>query len=96
MADWQSAQHLSDHFGRHGRTLGYRTAAEYDAGAQTVLESGTYFEFQDPTTDEPRTGCFERATGRFVILNENAEIVTFYPTSERYIRRLPHSNYDVG
>jgi hypothetical protein len=96
MADWQSAQHLTDHFGRHGRKMGYESAAAYDAGAQDVLNAGTYFEFQDPTTEELRIGCFDRTSGYFVILNEDDEILTFYPTTERYVRRLPYNNYDVG
>jgi hypothetical protein len=96
MADWQSARHLTDHFGRHGRKMGHRTIAEYDAAARAALNDGTYFEFVDPTTGEPRIGCFDRPTGHLVILNSDDEIVSFYPTAERYVRRLPYNNYDVG
>src|SRR4051794_22980074 len=96
MARWQTAEHLADHFARHGRKMGYQSVVEFDAGAQATLNDGRYFEFQDPTSDEPRLGCFDRGSGRFVILNDDDAIVTFYITIERYIRRLPYNNYDVG
>jgi hypothetical protein len=33
MADWQTADHLTDHVMRLGHKMGYRTVDEYDAGA---------------------------------------------------------------
>jgi hypothetical protein len=94
MAGWRSDQQLQDHFGEHGHEMGFLTVEAYGAAAQTTLNSGTYFEYYHEEADEERIGCFDRVTGRFVVLNLNDEIVSFFATTERYIRRLPHNNYD--
>jgi hypothetical protein len=94
VARWQSEQHLRDHFREHGRQTGCRTMAEYDASAQSALNAGTYLTYLDSGTGLERVGCFDRASGRFVVLNEDDEIVSHFLATVRYIRRWPYNNYD--
>lgn len=99
VASWRSEAHLRDHFRRHGWKLGCETAHEYDASAQLTLLSGRYFRYFDETSEEYRIGCYDRATGHFVVLVDAPnidEIVSHYPCNEHYIRRLPDNNYGDG
>ena len=87
MAEWQSPEHLSDHFRRHHRLLGVRTIAAYDASARAIIEVGTYFEYRDPDTAEPRVGYYEPATRRFTALSDDeSTILTHFRCPERYVR----------
>ena len=94
MAEWRSNEQLRDHFAEHGREMGYQSVDEYDADAQATLNTGAYFTYHHTAAGEERTGCFDIETGLLVILNMDDEIVSFFATDARYIRRLPHNNFD--
>ena len=94
MARWRSEASRQHHFADHGREMGAATVEEYDASVDDALDHGTYFTYWDDTSGEDRVGCFDRPSGRFVGLTEDDEVVTHFTTTERYVRRLPHSNYD--
>jgi hypothetical protein len=98
MADWKSRHHLLDHFDLHGWQIAADSLEAFDASAQTALDTGTYFEYEDPTTGEWRTGCYDRVRGRLTVLDADDSIVSHFPCPEGYIegyiRRLPHNNYD--
>jgi len=94
VAEWRSSAHLEDHFIEHGRELGCRTPAEYDASAQATLLVGTYFTYYHEGAGEERTGCFDRVTGRFVVLNSEDKIVSHFLAEDWYLRGLPYSTYD--
>ena len=83
MAEWRTARHLQDHFVEHGWELGCRTVDAYDASAQETLLLGTYFEYEDPISGEPRIGCYDAPSARFVGLTLDDEIVTHYPCPVR-------------
>lgn len=74
--------------------MGFRSADEYDASAQDTLDLGTYFTFYDDRSGEEREGCYDRASGRFVVLSVDSAIISHYVCREGYIRRLAHNNYD--
>jgi hypothetical protein len=95
MAAWRSVAQRRDHFAEHGREMGFDTIEEYDASAQSTLDVGVYFTYFDDFAGAERTGCYDRASGRFVILNTDDEIISHYACSERYIRRLSYNNYDA-
>jgi hypothetical protein len=97
VASWRTEAHLRDHFRRHGWKLGCQTEHEYDASAQETLLDGRNFRYFDETSQEYRIGCYDRMTGRFVVLTDDAdadEIVSHFPCDESYVRRLPDNNYD--
>ncbi len=97
-ASWSSEAHLREHFRRHGWKLGCQTVHEYDASARATLLSGRYFRYYDGTSEEYRIGCYDRTTGRLVVLRDDPdvdEIVSHFPCDERYIRRLPDNTYDA-
>ena len=94
MANWQSAAHLIDHFGQHGWELDCRTIEAYDESAQQTLETGSYFEYEDPGTRRGRVGCYDRSSRRFVALTLDNDIITHYRCSVWHVRNLPHSTYD--
>jgi hypothetical protein len=79
VAQWQSQRHLSGHFGRHGAEPGCADEAAYDRSAQQTLLVGRFFEYYDDTSECWRYGCFDRAGGRFVVLNLDDEIVSTTP-----------------
>ena len=96
MARWQSEGHRQRHFYEHGSEMDAATIDEYDAATDDTLDHGTYFGYWDDNTEQDRIGCFDRRTGRFVVLNVDDEVVSCFLTSERYVRSLPFSNYDDG
>jgi hypothetical protein len=96
MATWQTERHRQRHFVEHGAEMGYSTIEEYDAGADDTLAVGRYFRYWDDNTGLDRIGCFDVHTGRFVVTNEEDEIVSYFLTDERYVRGLPYSEYDDG
>jgi hypothetical protein len=96
-ASWRSEAHLRDLFRRHGWKLGCRTAQEHDASAQATLFSGRYFRYFDETSEKHRIVCYDRMTGRFMVLMDDVdddEIVSHFPYDEWYIRRLPDNTHD--
>lgn len=97
MAAWLSEAQLLDHFETHGRKMGFQTADEYDASAQHTLAVGKDFAFTDDWTGQDRIGCFDRDSGRLVVLTDDIhdpKIVSYFPTSEGYCRRQWNSTYD--
>jgi hypothetical protein len=94
MAAWRSAAQRRDHFAEHGPEMGCHTIDEYDASAQDTLDAGVYFTYFDDFAEEQRTGCYDRRSGRFVVLDADDEIISHYACPERYIRRLTYNNYD--
>jgi hypothetical protein len=89
MVPWRSSKHLEDHFVLHGAEVEAATVEQYDASANaTLLRADVVFEYDDPRTGEPRVGSFEVATGLFVAVDEDDEIVTHCRTDTDYIRFL--------
>lgn len=89
MMPWQTRQHLEDHFEAHGAEVGAATIEAYDASAQaTLLRADVIFGYDHPRTGLRRTGNYESATGLFVAVNEDDEIVTHFLTDDEYIRDL--------
>jgi len=94
MAAWRSEAQRRDHFGEHGPEMGFSTLEEYDASTQNTLDIGVYFTYFDDFAEEERTGCYDRTSGRFVVLDTDDAIISHYACPERYIRRLSYNNYD--
>lgn len=94
MAGWKTAQHLEDHLYDHRAEFSGATIEDYDASAQSTLDVGTYFEHFHERSGEWRTGCFDRATGRLTILDQDGYIVAHFHCDERYVRNQPDSTYD--
>ena len=94
MAVWRSETQRKDHVVEHGLEMGLSTVEEYDASAQSTLDVGVYFTYFDDFAGEERTGCYDRISGRFVVLSADDEIISHYACPERYIRRLSYNNYD--
>src|SRR3954469_14757952 len=97
MTEWVSAAHLLDHFEIHGRKMRFQTAEEYDASAQYSLSVGKDFAFSDDWTGLDRLGCFDRDSGRLVVLTDDTDdpkIVSYFPASEGNCHRQWNSTYD--
>ncbi len=89
MVAWQSRNHLSDHFAKHGVEVGARSVEEYHASARAVLaRADIMFGYDDPETGLRRVGHYDSSTDLFTALNEYDEIVTHFRTDSRYVRRL--------
>lgn len=89
MVPWQSRRHLEDHFWIHGAEVGADTIEAYDASAKaTLLRADVIFGYDNPRTGLRRTGNYESATGLFVAVNEDDEIVTHFRADDEYIRDL--------
>jgi hypothetical protein len=74
--------------------LGVATEQEYDESARETIRQGVRFTYRDRSTRVKRVGYFERATGRFTVLNEReTRIRSHFLTSERQVRALPESDY---
>lgn len=75
--------------------MGIRTVSEYDASAHGTMDVGTYFEYRDPESDEPRAGFYDRMTHRFTGMSaDQSELLTHFRCNERYVRdTLPGSTY---
>jgi hypothetical protein len=93
MAQWKSEAHLRDHFRDHRAEFPGTSFDDFDASAQDTLTVGTYFEYQDDSTEEWRTGCYHRETRRLTILDENDLIISHFRCSERYVESLTNSTY---
>ena len=93
MAAWKSEQHLHDHYRDHAAEFPGASLADYNASAEQTLDVGTYFEYFDDFTEEWRTGCYHRETGRLTILDDNDRIVSHFRCDESYIMRLTDSTY---
>lgn len=92
--EWMPAN-LMNHFNEHGRDFGYRSFREYEAGSLATIASGRRFTFREPKgRRRPRIGYYERDTGHLTIVDQtHTEIVSYFLTSERYVRDLPESIY---
>ncbi len=93
MYEWESREHLDDHFADHGPEVGAGTLEDFDASAQRTVARGTIFSYEDRGTGEPRIGHYDRATGLFAALNEDERIVTHFRCVEEYVLELPRSTY---
>ena len=86
MPEWRSAEHLARHFRDHHRRLRLRSVAAYDASARETIAVGTYFEYRDLDSGDPRVGYYDRETGRFTALtSDESTILTHYGCSESYV-----------
>ncbi|MDP8923148.1 MAG: hypothetical protein M3O34_09775 [Chloroflexota bacterium] len=87
MAGWRSRSELERHFRRHHRLLGVRSVAAYDASACETIDLGTYFEYRDLETGEPRVGYYHRETRRFDgLTDDETTILTHFRCPEGYVR----------
>ena len=87
MPDWPSPEYRAAHFRAHGRLLGMRTVAAYDASARETMDLGTYFEYRDLDSDGARVGYYHPETRRFVGLSDDeSAILTHFRCSEGYVR----------
>ena len=93
-APWGDPPARWNHYTKHRNTLGVATEQEYDESARDTERCGRRFTFRDRSSGARRVGYFERATGRFTVLNEReTRIRSHYVTSERQIRGLLESDY---
>ena len=90
MPEWQSRQHLEDHFDRHGHEVGVRTIEEYDARARAVIaRADMIFSYEAHTTGEARVGSFDSQSGLFTVTSDDDRwIISHFPADHSYIRRL--------
>ena len=86
MHEWQSREHLEDHFRTHGREVGAWTLDEYDASARAVIaRADMIFAYEDWETGLIRVGCYDSVTGLFTIMSDDDRwIVSHF---------LPHPDY---
>ena len=92
--EWESPEHLEEHFRLHGHDLRAPTISEYDASAKETIELGIQFNYRDRQTGEWRLGYYDPPTERFAAMKDDAEtIVTHFRCAERYLENLPASDY---
>ncbi len=95
MADWQSHEHLEDHFRNHGPEVGARTIAEYDASARSLLarDDVLVFGYVDEKTGLNRLGLYDTETRHFTGISDDERwIVTHFRAAWGYIRDLMGSD----
>ena len=93
-APWVSTHERSKHFRKHGDDLGRETIEEYDRSARATIRAGKRFTYQDTATREQRIGYFDEQYERLTVLDEGeVTLVTHFHCPERYVRRLPASDY---
>ena len=89
MAEWESRQHLEDHFVLHGHEVGAATIEAYDASARVTLgRADIIFGYTDRTTGLRRVGNYHAATGLFTATNTDDEIVSHFRTTDADVQRL--------
>lgn len=92
--EWDSPEHLAEHFRLHGHELRTGTITEYDASAKETIDIGIAFNYRDRQTGSWRLGYYDPLTERFAAMKDDAEtIVTHFRCPERYLRSLPESDY---
>lgn len=94
MAVWKSVAHLTDHYEQHRSEFPGYSIEEYDASAQSTLDSGTYFEYFHVGSGETRVGCYDRESRGFTVIDEDDSIVSHFRCDEPYVQRLPYNTYD--
>jgi hypothetical protein len=96
-AKWAKSQQgalgpgLRDHFDKHGRQVGARNAKQYDLSARITIKHGRQFKYRDPTTNEPRVGYWDPATGHFTATSPKGKttILTHFPVDWAKIKSWP-------
>ena len=89
--DWESPEHLEDHFPLHRGELGVRSVTEYDASAQETVRLGVEFRYFYDPEGVSRIGFFHRDTARFVAASLRRRIITHFRADEAYVAELTHS-----
>lgn len=93
-APWFSEFERRSHFRKHGQKLGTDAIETYDASARGTIRAGRRFTYRQPITGERRVGYYHRPTQRFTVMTDDeATIVSHFVCPERYVRRLPDSDY---
>jgi hypothetical protein len=92
-AEWESPEHLTDHYPDHRGELRVRSIAEYDASAQETIVLGVRFSYVDTPTRRRRIGYFHRDSSRFVVTTPEGRIVTHFRADEAYVAGLELSTY---
>ena len=93
-APWFSEWERSNHFRKHGARLGTPTVEAYDGSARGTIRAGRRFTYRAPEKDEPRVGYYDARGERLTTLTyDEAVIVSHFACPERYVRRLPDSDY---
>lgn len=91
---WRSERHWHQHFVAHRRELRVQTAEQYDRSARETIENGTYFEFFDDESGEPRVGYYDRWTERLTVLSDDEQVIrTHFRCPERYVVSRRGSTY---
>ena len=91
---WRSQAHRRQHFEAHRRALWVRTVEQYHQSALDVVEIGTYFEFIDDESGEPRVGYYDRWTERLTVLSDDERVIhTHFHCPERYVESRRGSTY---
>ena len=83
---------IRDHFGKHGDQIGASNLREYDISARLTIQNGRRFSYRDPTTNDPRIGYWNSATGLFTATSQTRRqpvILTHFPLSWQKIRKFP-------
>lgn len=91
---WTFEGRRREHFRHHRRELRVRTLEEYDLSAYATIDVGTYFEFIDGRTQEPRVGYYDRWTRRLTILSSDERFIhSHFRCPVHYVERLAGSTY---
>lgn len=96
MADyeWRDREFLDDHFRRYGRQVGARSPEQYATLALRTIERGVRFTFS--RTGVIRIGYYDVRSHLFVVMrNDGQTILSLSRKSERHVRRLRASTYDL-
>jgi hypothetical protein len=91
--EWESPEHLTDHYPDHRGELRVRSVAEYDASAQETIALGREFRYYYDPERVWRIGFFHRETSRFVSASLRRRIITHFRADEAYVAELTHSTY---
>ena len=91
---WRSERHRLQYFEAHRRELRVTTAEQYDRSARETIEIGTYRDFFDDESDEPRVGYYDRWTERLTVLSDDELVIrTHFRCPERYVMSRRGSTY---
>lgn len=91
--DWETPEHLEDHFPIHRGELGVRSVEEYDASAQETVLLGVEFRYFYAPAGVWRIGFFHRETSRFVVASTERRIISHFRADEEYAAEQAYSTY---
>ena len=87
-----SGSGLRRHFDKHGDGVGASSVREYDLSARETIANGRRFTYRDRSSNAPRVGYWDEATGLFTATGQTRQspaVFSHYDVTWEELRQLP-------